>query len=233
VSTDELFQATEYARINGVIIVAAAGTGTGSFTVYPASYRSVIGVTSVDEGCRADDQTAYSPFIDVAGPGKNAWLPLSLKHPRNNNESYAVRPAFGTSLSTPHVAGIASLWIAHHGRGNLERRFGRENISWLFKFILQNRQKNQKGAVHDCDGRFQRDNPGMGNQLGSGVIDAHALLSLDLNNITRSMIEAYASNKDPSGIRPPGAGLGTQLQLHSQEVARAIGDQIRAFIQRP
>ena len=210
--TPRLFSAVESATRAGVIIVAAAGTGTGSVTVYPASYKSVVGVTSVDQSCAADDQTAYSPLVDVAGPGKNAWFAWTLKHPKREGNTYLVRRAFGTSLSTPHVAGIAALWVAHHGRESLRKKYGRENMVWLFKYLLQARIEGQPRAVHDCDGRFA-DNGGK--NLGSGVIDAMGLLSIDLSTISRETIERYKAGQI-EGLTPPGGSLQVQASANLQ-----------------
>ena len=215
-STPELFQAIKAATEKGIIIVAAAGTGTGPVTVYPASYAPVVGVTSVDELCRADDQTAYSTLIDVAGPGKNAWFAWTLKHPKRAENDYRVSRAFGTSLSTPHVAGIAALWLAHHGRDALAARFGEGNIPWLFKYLLQADIQGQPKAVHDCDGHFGNN----GNKyLGHGVPDSHALLSINLSAISPATIEDYKNGR-LSNLKPPGGSLVEQTQ-----------NQIRAFQQ--
>lgn len=223
----KLKKAVDLAASRGVIIVAAAGTGTGEVAAYPAAYQSVVGVTSVDQNCKADSQTAYSSLIDVAGPGKNAWFAWTLKHPKKNANLYLVRQAFGTSLSTPHVAGIAGMWLSHHGRKKIVERFGEENVSWLFKYLLQrSHRQGQPNAVHDCGGAFLALNQGeMANKLGSGVIDAYGLLSIELASISRDTIERYKAGtlvEDNVKVIPPGDIFKNQIKDRASENAQKL-----------
>ena len=101
--------AINYAWSHGVVIVAGAGNNSNSVPFYPAYYTNVISVAATD--C-ADAKASFSTFgtwVDVAAPGDNI---LSTAPDHFNllwlfPVTYA--SASGTSMASPHVAGIAGL----------------------------------------------------------------------------------------------------------------------------
>jgi len=106
-----LSQAVEYAHNHDVVIVAAAGNEyeKGNPTIYPAAFDHVIGVAATG----AYDEHAYysntGSYVDIAAPGGNArmgyWVLSTYWQSGNPTYDYAQ----GTSMATPHVAGLAAL----------------------------------------------------------------------------------------------------------------------------
>jgi thermitase len=95
-----LEDAINYAWGKGVVIVAAAGNDASSTPFYPAAYPNVIAVASTDMFDNLAPSSDFGDWVDVAAPGGNVYSTL----PNNRYASLS-----GTSVASPHVAGVAAL----------------------------------------------------------------------------------------------------------------------------
>ncbi|MCH8877491.1 MAG: S8 family serine peptidase, partial [Chloroflexi bacterium] len=98
-----LEQAVNYAKGQGVILVAAAGNTGQEGVLYPAAYESVIAVGSVEPNLQRSQFSSYGPEIDLLAPGRDIWTTAS-------DGGYRVMS--GTSFAAVHVSAVASLEIA-------------------------------------------------------------------------------------------------------------------------
>ncbi len=92
--------AVDYAWYHGAIVVAAAGnTGRNTYH-YPAAHPNAIAVAATDASDNRAGFSTYGDFVDVAAPGASIYSTL---------KSGGYGTMSGTSMATPHVAGLAGL----------------------------------------------------------------------------------------------------------------------------
>ena len=95
--------AIDYAYARGVVLIAAAGNSQKPATIFPAAYRKVIAVASTEQHQQRFYQSNFGASIDIGAPG-NVILSTQI------NNQY--RLLTGTSMASPHVAGVAALILA-------------------------------------------------------------------------------------------------------------------------
>jgi subtilisin family serine protease len=97
-----LSNAIDYAISHDVICVASVGNDGQNILVYPAAYGRVIGVASTSNSDSRSSFTNFGKDVEVAAPGEAVIAPYPFNH-------YAM--AWGTSFSSPQVAGAAALLL--------------------------------------------------------------------------------------------------------------------------
>lgn len=109
----------------GVLLVAAAGNsgnkpGSGDNVGYPAKYESVIAVAATDSMDKRASFSSTGPAVELSAPG------VSILSTYKNGYAYAS----GTSMASPHVAGVAALvWSSNSDLTNITLRSTLQNTA--------------------------------------------------------------------------------------------------------
>jgi subtilisin family serine protease len=107
-----LFQPTfSAARAAGILIVAAAGNSGDPLMFYPAGLSGVVSVAAVDEFDVEADFSTFNRAVDLSAPGVE-----TLSTVPTADDPFGYERFSGTSMASPHVAGVAALiWAARPG----------------------------------------------------------------------------------------------------------------------
>ncbi|MBI1944635.1 MAG: S8 family serine peptidase [Deltaproteobacteria bacterium] len=165
VGSDALKEAVNHAVAKGTILVAAAGNVL-PWVIYPAAYPATLCLGACNAQRAMWKDSATGSRVDVSAPGEDVWAARARRV--RGVTTYQVGPASGTSLSTATTAGIAALWLAHHGVDRMRRTFGAD-LAGVFRVLLQDTA--QVPADWDT-GRW-----------GAGIVDAAALLRASLDDV--------------------------------------------------
>ena len=117
-----LAKAVAYAHKKGVVVVCAAGNESRNRVGYPAAYPGAIAVSATQDDEAVTFYSNYGKDIDIAAPGGNTrdknggrentdggvlQNTIEIGNPTKNGY-YAF---MGTSMASPHVAGVAALIV--------------------------------------------------------------------------------------------------------------------------
>ena len=113
IGSTTLKNAVGYAWRKGAVLACAAGNSGSSAKTYPAAYTNCIAVAATDEN---DNKASFSNYgarwVDVAAPGVRilSTMPDTPVYLTTQYGYFTTYDALsGTSMATPHVAGLAGL----------------------------------------------------------------------------------------------------------------------------
>ena len=184
--------AIEDAVAAGMIVLAAAGNCVG-FVTYPASDPRVIAVAGVDQHDKPWRGSSAGTRVDISAPGENVYV--AVRRPGDSGHG-EVGASQGTSFAVALTAGVAALWLAHHGTARLKALAAARGITVNALFRAALRQTARRPAGWNAQ------------RYGAGVVDAAALLALAPEAIpapeavpaAQGTLETVAALADAGGV---------------------------------
>lgn len=187
--SEVMANAVEYARKKGAVVVCAAGNSGQGVVEFPAAYPGSVAVGAVGpDGTRAP-YSSWGKELDLMAPGGDkskgdaAGVVQNTIDPRDVSRSvYASYQ--GTSMATPHVAGVAALLFAA----------GATSPDQVEKALFMS-------------ARPQAGTTGWTDAYGHGLLDADGALKA-----LAKLRAADAGDLLPDALQLPGTGAGEVAQ---------------------
>ncbi len=144
----------------GGVIFFACGNAKSEMA-YPQSYEKVIAVSSIKSDFTAYGNNNYGAWVDIAAPGgdryKDGEDAIYSTLPQNG-EGEAYGYMHGTSMASPHAAGVAALIVSHFGGPG---------------FTAQELKFRMFSTLRPME---QYNSPSFSELLGHGLVDAAAAI---------------------------------------------------------
>jgi len=136
-----LHRAIRRAWDSDIIIVAAAGNYTGPLVVWPGRYPETLCMSGCDADRRVWGGSAFGVGVDFSAPAEDVW--------KARGNVAGVERSSGTSFATALAAGVAALWLAHHGRAALLARYAGTGIKLaeVFRRVLTLSSDEKPGGL--------------------------------------------------------------------------------------
>jgi serine protease len=150
----------------GTIVMAAAGQFVGP-VVWPARFPECLGVGGSARGGEPWRWSSKGPEVDISAPAKDVWVAATRK---DGADPFHIAQHDGTSFAVALTAGVAALWLAHHGGRDsvADAVGGKPNVQAAFRALV--RRECTKPDGWDTE------------RLGAGLVNAQKLLAAKLDS---------------------------------------------------
>jgi subtilisin family serine protease len=182
----------------GCVVVASAGNsgnppGRGDNVEYPARYASVIAVSATDSNDKRARWSSTGPDVELAAPGVDIYSTLW-------DDTYGYKS--GTSMSCPHVSGVAALVLA----GTVDPSYDSDNDGVWDNNEVRSKMDDTAEDLGDA---------GRDSHYGYGLVDAEAATSVPLEHdvaVTALDVPSSVLQGDTATIQVTAKNLGTNAE---------------------
>lgn len=200
-----LHDAIKYAYDKGVVLVGAAGNSNLNAASFPARYPEVISVSATDS---VGNKAPYSNFgagVDISAPGGSETGKIVQETINTENQKPEFIGFQGTSMASPHVAGVAALI----------KSTGIEEPSEIRQILIESVRKIQEDPF---------------NYYGAGQLDAAQAVKLaEKGRITPKDFLRWLKN---SGYLNPGFWFDGGVVALMPKIAMVLGSYLLAWFLR-
>ncbi|WP_208721168.1 S8 family serine peptidase [Corallococcus aberystwythensis] len=180
------------ARSKGAVVVVSAGNSNGdAANAMPANCPGVVAVASVNASGTRSSFSNYGPTVALAAPGETILSTYNTGTTTPVGDAYAY--SSGTSMSAPHVAGVAALMLS-------------ANPSLAVDAVTSLLRSSSRAFPGDCTG------------CGIGLVDAGAAVNAAIaygaaNRIDESTFFVQQLYFDVLRRKPDSGGLAFYMGL--------------------
>lgn len=207
----------------GVVVVAAAGNSNSNNDyqpVYPASYETVLSVAASDKTDSIASFSNYGESVDVSAPGSQipstmnnqSYLAerLPLNFVKNINEEHGIWLLSGTSMATPHVAGLTALILSKNPELNPSQ----------VREIIKNSTDQISGDKQTLYGRVNALNALNALNLATNFSNE---ANVNLKEVAKLIFTTRSSrNKKFSGNLSKNSLIGANLDIKDETIAQVL-----------
>ncbi len=198
--------AINYAHSKGVVIIAAAGNENQNSASYPARYPNVFAVSALGPDGLKAPYSNYGAGVDISAPGgSDAGKVLQATVDMDSKGEEVFLGLQGTSMASPHVAGVAALIKAA----------GVEEPDEIVKVLAQSARVIQDDGL---------------NYYGAGQLNAEAAVTLAEQG-TISFQDFFRWLRD-SGYLNPGFWIDGGMVALLPKILMVVGSYLLAWFLR-
>lgn len=186
-----LWRAVRKAEDAGVLIVSAAGNYVRT-VVWPARFPNTIAVAAVNVRCGLWRHSSRGGAVDIAAPGESVWrATVDLE----NGNADTIGMGKGTTFATGTTAGAAALWLAWHGDDSkLDDLRSSGRVTAAFREAVQRSswRPGPDATNRPEEAECAADAGWNPRRYGAGIVNASALLDVDLDSLDAAATRAMA-----------------------------------------
>ncbi|MDR1415198.1 MAG: S8 family serine peptidase [Odoribacteraceae bacterium] len=242
---------SQYAPMRGGIVICAAGNYANEIPRYPGAYARCLSVAYVTSNFVISSNASYGDWVNLVAPGGSSsstfgsggiggvFSTIATGSTNGISDGYGYKS--GSSMATPHVAGIAALVIAKFGSpqpgfiaDSLKARLLR-GVRPVEQYNLPKYHGKMGTGLVDAllalksdEGRRPETPPLPEVSWRTNSVDIGWVVTRDQNYLPAARFQVFWSLSSLQGFDPEAPGEG--VNVITLENSLAVGDTLRATI---